>query len=278
MESVYLNGDWVVPENATVSIFDRGLQFADSVYEVTAVVNGNMIDNDAHIDRLFRSLSELKITIPLTKKEIREIHQQLIKRNRLEQGIIYMQITRGEAARDFVAPEGIRPTIIAYTSAKNLVDAPVYKTGAKVMTVEDIRWHRRDIKTTMLLAQSMAKSVAVAHGFDDAWMVQHGLITEGTANNAFIINRRGELQTRGLSQDILPGITRKALLELARQEGLTINETAFSVADACAAKEAFSTGSSAFVVPVVQIDAQVIGDGAPGYYCQRLREIYLGLS
>jgi D-alanine transaminase len=270
-----------LPENeATVSIFDRGFLFADGVYEVTSVLDGKLIDFDGHAKRLARSLGELGMRNPIETEELLEVHRELVRANNIVEGLIYLQITRGAAAdRDFVYPsDDTPPTLVLFTQNKpGLADSPMAKAGIKVISIEDQRWARRDIKTVQLLYPSMGKMMAKAAGCDDAWMVEDGAVTEGTSNNAYIV-KGGKIITRYLSNDILHGITRAAVLRFAREAQMEVEERAFTVAEAQDADEAFFTSASAFVMPVVELDGAAIGTGAPGPVATRLREIYLDES
>jgi D-alanine transaminase len=271
-----VNG-YFVPENqAMVSIFDRGFLFGDGVYEVTSVIDGKLIDWHGHVARLDRSLKELEIPHPSSAEELLETHRELIRLNKVTQGLVYLQVTRGSADRDFVYPEKVEPTLVLFTQKKgDLVDNPLVKKGIRVITTDDIRWGRRDIKTVQLLAASMAKMEAKAAGVDDAWMVEDGYVTEGTSNNAYIVTQDQTLVTRQLSNDILHGITRAAVLRLANERNLTIEERPFSVAEAQGAVEAFSTSATNFVMPVVEIDGVAVGEGVPGPIAADLRDFYI---
>ncbi len=275
---VYLNGEFLPEEDARVSIFDRGFLMADGVYEVTTVIDGKLIDFDGHFARLERSLGELDMTNPMTRDVWLDVHRQLVARNEVEQGMIYLQVTRGASGdRDFVFPDpaSTPPTVVLFTQANPaLVDSPKAKKGIRVISIEDLRWGRRDIKTVQLLYPSMGKMMAIKAGADDAWMVQDGEITEGTSNNAYII-KDGRIITRGLSTDILHGITRAAVLRFAQEAQLPVEERSFTLDEAKAADEAFVTSASTFVMPVVEIDGSPLGQGTPGPLTTRLREIYI---
>ena len=272
---VYVNGEYLPEGDARVSIFDRGFLFADGVYEVTAVLGGKLVDFPGHAARLERSLGELEMKSPVSIEDLLEIHRQLVDRNEIDNGLVYLQITRGAADRDFVFPEDAEPTIVLFTQAKpNLIDNPAAKTGIKIISVEDQRWGRRDIKTVQLLYPSIAKMMARKAGADDAWLVEDGHVTEGTSNNAYIV-KNGVIVTRSLSTDILHGITRAAVLKLAESSQIQVEERPFTIDEAQAADEAFITSASAFVTPVVEIDGRKIGTGEPGPIARRLREIYL---
>jgi D-alanine transaminase len=271
---VYVNGEYVPEEEAKISVFDRGFLMADGVYEVTSVIDGKLVDYAGHVARLHRSLSELKMKPACTDDELLEIHRQMVARNALENGMIYLQITRGAADRDFAWPKDAEPGIVLFTQAKDLVNAPAAKTGLKVVTVEDQRWARRDIKTVQLLFPSFAKMEAKALGKDDAWLVTDGMVNEGTSNNAWIV-KGGTIVTRHLGNEILHGITRAAVIRFAKEAQMKVEERAFSIEEAKAADEAFCTAASAFVTPVVEIDGAAIGGGVPGPIATRLREIYI---
>ncbi|MGI9393168.1 MAG: D-amino-acid transaminase [Boseongicola sp.] len=277
---VYVNGEYVPEDQAKVSVFDRGFLFADGVYEVTSVLEGKLIDFAGHARRLERSLNELDMAAPVTMDELLAIHRELMARNNLSEGMIYLQITRGaDADRDFVFPDPdmVPSTLVLFTQAKSIADSPAAKTGMKVISIEDQRWARRDIKTVQLLYPSMGKMMAKAAGVDDAWLIEDGHVTEGTSNNAYII-KDGRIITRHLGSEILHGITRAAVLRFAREAQMDVEERAFTIDEAKAADEAFITSASTFVMPVVEIDGQSLGDGTPGPVATRLREIYLDES
>ncbi|XXK31428.1 D-amino-acid transaminase [Rhodobacteraceae bacterium nBUS_24] len=275
---VYVNGQYVPEEDAKVSIFDRGFLMADGVYEVTSVLGGKLIDFEGHAVRLARSLSELGMENPISKEDLLQVHRELVSRNGVEEGMVYLQITRGAPDdRDFVFPdpETTPPTVVLFTQNKpGLANNPAAKKGIKVISIEDIRWGRRDIKTVQLLYPSMGKMMAKKAGADDAWMVQDGHVTEGTSNNAYIVKGH-QIITRGLSNDILHGITRAAVLRCAEEAQMEVVERSFSIAEAQEADEAFITSASTFVMPVVAIDERKLGSGNPGPVAARLREIYL---
>lgn len=273
--TVYVNGDYVPEDEAKISIFDRAILFADGVYEVTAVLDGKLVDYQPHMERLHRSLRELEMAQPVSDDELLRMHEELRDRNNITEGLIYMQITRGVAERDFAYPDNPVPTLIAFTQLKELSDPPAVKKGIKIITIPDIRWQRRDIKSTGMLAQAMGKEAAKRAGVDDAWMVEDGHVTEGTSNSAFIVLDENRLITRPLSNSILPGITRRSILQLADTGAVTVEERLFTVDEAKAAREAFITSASSFVMPVVEIDGAVVGDGAPGPVTMKLRELYL---
>ena len=279
--TVYLNGEYLPEDEARVSIFDRSFLMADGVYEVTSVLGGKLIDFPGHLARLERSLGALGMDKPEAFDELLEIHRKLVELNGIDEGMIYLQVSRGSAGdRDFVFPdpEVVKPTLVLFTQNKpGLADSPAAKTGIKVISIDDIRWGRRDIKTVQLLYPSMGKMMAKKAGCDDAWMVQDGFVTEGTSNNAYIV-RNGRIITRELSNDILHGITRAAVLRFAREAQMEVEERPFTLEEARSADEAFVTSASTFVYPVVEIDGAVLGDGTPGPVARRLREIYLDES
>lgn len=278
MRTVYLNGEYLPENEAQVSIFDRGFLMADGVYEVTSVLDGKLIDFDGHAKRLERSLNELGMQKPDAFDDLLDIHRELVRVNEINEGMIYLQITRGAPNdRDFVYPdpETTKPTLVLFTQNKpGLADSPVAKTGIKVISIEDQRWARRDIKTVQLLYPSMAKMAAKAAGKDDAWMIEDGKVTEGSSNNAYIV-KGNTIITRHLGNEILHGITRAAVLRFAREAQMQVEERGFTIDEAKEADEAFITSASTFVMPVVEIDDHTIGTGTPGPISARLREIYL---
>ena len=272
---VYVNGRFVPESEAHVSIFDRGFLFGDGVYEVSSVLDRGLVDNSAHLARLERSLGELGMALPATPDEIVRAQKDLIARNDLDEGTIYLQITRGPADRDFAYPAEPKPTLVMFTQKKSILDNPLAARGITVITVPDLRWRRRDIKTVGLLAASMAKQAALDAGAGDAWMVEDGVVTEGSSNNAYIVTGDGVVVTRHLGSEILHGVTRAAVLRLAREHQIAVEERAFTVDEAKSAAEAFITSASSFVIPVTGIDGETIGDGRPGAITTRLREIYI---
>ena len=279
--TVYVNGEYLPETEAKISIFDRGFLMADGVYEVTSVLGGKLIDFDGHAKRLQRSLTELDMAAPVTPEELLEIHRALVEKNGITDGLVYLQITRGSPGdRDFAFPdpETTPSTIVLFTQSKpGLAESPQAETGIRVISIEDIRWGRRDIKTVQLLYPSMGKMMAKKAGADDAWMVEDGFVTEGTSNNAYIV-KGGKIITRALSTEILHGITRAAVLRFAEEAQMEVEERNFSIEEAKAADEAFITSASSFVMPVVEIDGAALGAGTPGPVARRLREIYLDES
>ncbi|MHC2435508.1 D-amino-acid transaminase [Bradyrhizobium sp. USDA 4451] len=278
MEKIaYVNGSYVPHSEAKVSVFDRGFLFADGIYEVAAVLEGKLIDNASHLERLKRSVGEIQLALPETLERIEEIQKELVKRNNLVNGMVYLEVTRGaDKGRDFAFPTAdVKPTLVMFTSEKDIINAPSAKTGIKVITVPDIRWERRDIKSVALLAQVLAKQAAAAAGAGEAWMIEDGKITEGGSSSSFIVTQDDVIVTRQNGNEILPGCTRKAVVKLAEERQLRIEERAFTVAEALAAKEAFITSASVFVQGVVAIDGKAVGSGKVGPITDRLREIYV---
>jgi len=275
MRQVYINGDFKKEDEAKVSVFDRGLLFSDSLYEVTTVINGKLIDFNNHMKRLDRSMTELKFKKLLNHLDILIFHRKLIELNNLKEGMIYLQVTRGIADRSFDMPKDkIEPTVLAFTQEKKIIDSESAKNGIKVMTLDDMRWKRCDIKTTQLLYASMAKTEATEKGFDDAWMLREGYVTEGSSSNAWIIKGK-IIMTRQSDNLILSGITRDAIFKCAKDLGYEVVTKNITLPDAQSASEAFITSATAFVMPVVKINASQIGDGKPGKFVTALREEYI---
>ncbi|MBW0175809.1 MAG: D-amino acid aminotransferase [Candidatus Fonsibacter sp.] len=275
MRQVYINGEFKKEDEAKVSVFDRGLLFSDSLYEVTTVINGKLIDFNNHMKRLDRSMTELKFKKLLNHEDILAFHRKLIELNNLKEGMIYLQVTRGVADRSFDMPKDeIKPTVLAFTQEKIIIDSESAKNGIKVMTLDDMRWKRCDIKTTQLLYASMAKTEATEKGFDDAWMIRQGYITEGSSSNAWIIKGK-IIMTRHSDNLILSGITRDAIFKCAKDLGYEVVTKNISLSDAQSANEAFITSATACVMPVVKINTSQIGDGKPGKFVTALREEYI---
>jgi D-alanine transaminase len=272
----YVNGSYVPLSEAKVSVLDRGFLFADGIYEVAAVLDGKLVDNASHLARLERSVGEIRLELPATIARIQEIQKELVARNELVNGMVYLEVTRGaDAGRDFAFPKEVKPTLVMFTAEKDIVGAPSAKTGINVITVPDIRWERRDIKSVALLAQVLAKQAAAEAGAGEAWMIQDGKVTEGGSSSAFILTQDNIIVTRQNGSEILPGCTRKAVVALAEERQLRVEERAFSVEEALAAKEAFITSATVFVQGVVAIDGKTVGNGKPGPLTDRLREIYV---
>lgn len=277
MEQIaYVNGSYVPLSEAKVSILDRGFLFADGIYEVAAVLDGKLIDNASHLARLERSVGEIELALPVSVAEIEQIQRELVKRNNLVNGMVYLEVTRGaDTGRDFAFPKGVTPTLIMFTSVKDIINAPSAKTGIGVITVPDLRWTRRDIKSVALLAQVLAKQAAAVAGAGEAWMVEDGKVTEGGSSSCFILTQDDVIVTRHNGSEILPGCTRKAVVALAEERQLRVEERAFTIEEALAAKEAFVTSATVFVQAVVTIDGKKVGNGKPGPMTDRLREIYV---
>lgn len=271
----YVNGRYVPHRHARVHIEDRGYQFADGVYEVIAVVNGRMVDAEGHFDRLERCLRELSIPAPMGRAALRHILAEVVRRNRVRRGMVYLQITRGVARRDHAFPARARPSVVATARSMRPQPAAWVEEGVSVITVPDLRWKRRDIKTVGLLPNVMAKQQAKEAGAYEAWMIDDdGFITEGTASNAWIVTADNQLVTRHADASILCGVTRLAVADLAREAGLEVIERAFTPEEAKAAREAFITSTTSMLLPVVRIDGQPVGGGRPGPVARRLRQAY----
>jgi D-alanine transaminase len=272
--TVFVNGSYVPKQEATISVFDRGFIFGDGVYEVVPVIAGKMVDKAYFIERLARSLGELEIEWPCSRDDVLAMLNELITRNALIEGMVYLQITRGIADRDFAFPADITSSIVAFSSELTLIDNPAARTGIPVMTTPDLRWKRRDIKSVNLLGQVLAKQNAVTRGGKEGWMIENGVITEGVSSSAYIVKEQ-VIITRPLSNEILPGIRRRTLLELCEKEGITLEQRLFTLDEALAADEAFISSATTIVLPVVSIDGSTIGTGEPGPITQKLRSLYL---
>jgi len=267
----YVNGAYVQHRDAAIHIEDRGYQFADGVYEVATVAGGRLIDEEPHLDRLERSLAELFIPMPMSRRALQLVMRTLISRNQVRNGMIYLQVTRGVAPRDHKFPAHVTPALVMTTRRIDFAAQEKFKKGVSVITIPDLRWARRDIKTIGLLPNCLGKQQAFEAGAFEAWQVgADGFVTEGTSSNAWIVNAAGTLVTRHLSNDILHGVTRRTVLAIAREEELAFEERPFTVAEAMAAREAFVTSATSFVTPVIRIDNTAIGDGRPGPLSQRL--------
>lgn len=274
---VYVNGEYLPEEEARISIFDRGFIFGDGIYEVSAVLGGKLVDCDAHLARLERSCGEIRLALPWSRAELIAIHEELIKRNNIDEGGIYLQVSRGAADRDFAFPKDVAPTLVMFSQARNLSEAPAAKTGIKVVSCPDLRWARRDVKSVNLLAPVLAKQFAAESGAQEAWLVEDGVVTEGASSTAWIVKGK-TLISRPLSNKVLPGITRKAVLAFLAETGFTFEERTFTLDEALDAEEAFITSANSFVMPVVSIDGHTIHNGAPGPTAIRLREIYIDFA
>jgi len=273
--TVYLNGDYLPETEARVSVFDRGYTMGDAVYDVTCVLDGKLIDYAPHAARLKRSAGELGMSLPIDDAAFLAAHRKLVELNDLKEGMIYVQLSRGAEDRDFTFPADAPVTLVMYTQSKSAIDNPQAVTGIKVVTLPDLRWGRRDIKTVQLLWPSLAKMEAKSKGAQDAWLVEDGLVTEASSATAHIVTEDGRLITRDLSRALLPGVTRAGIIALAAELGVTVEERAFTVAEALAAREAFITSATNFVLPVVAIDDTPVGDGKPGPVAQKLRQAYI---
>ncbi len=271
--TVYVNGAFVPEEQAKISVFDRGFIFGDGVYEVVPVISGKLVDKQYFLERLDRSLDELSIAWPCTKQEYMEVMEQLVESNQLTEGVVYSQVTRGIADRDFPFPENVSPSFVAFTSNMELLDNPLVKSGIHVITTPDLRWKRRDIKSVNLLGQVLAKQDAITRGGHEGWMVEDGIVTEGASSSAYIV-KNATIITRPLSNAILPGIRRRTLLEIASNVGIDVEERIFTIEEALAADEAFISSAATMTLGVVSIDGHQIGNGTPGPVTIRLRELY----
>jgi len=271
----YVNGRYVPHSAAYVHIEDRGFQFADSVYEVIAVQNGHLIDGEGHFDRLDHSLGELSIVQPMSRGALKLVIGELLRQNRITFGSLYLQVSRGQAQRDFPFPKDIKPSLVMVTGKLKPFDFNAVSQGVKVISIPDIRWKRCDIKTVSLLAGAMGKTKAKEQGAFEAWQIDSdGKVTEGTSSNAWIITQDGLLLTRETSSAILGGITRQTILKLAERENIKYVEQSFSLDDVKSAREAFTSSTTAFIRPVTQIDDQIIGNGKPGEFCLKLITLY----
>lgn len=280
-QTAYVNGAYLPLAHARVSILDRGFQFADSIYEVWAVRGGRLYDVEGHLTRLWRSLRELRIAAPMGEASLMAVVREIMRRNRVRDGIVYLQISRGAAPRDHgFPPAGTRPTIVL--TAKNLDRAAIAAraaNGVKVISLPETRWARCDIKSTNLLPNVLARQAAREAGAFEAWFVDDdGYVTEGTSSNAWIVDAQGRLRTHALSNQILHGVTRGALIALAPELQLTVCEEPFTLAEAKAAREAFMSAASNPAMPIIAIDGMPVGDGKPGAVAEALRALYLGAS
>ena len=273
--TVYLNGAYLPASEARISIFDRAVTFGDAIYEVAGVLDGRLVDFDHHVQRYFDSLEKLAITPPLARNEILDAFRQLIAQNHIDEGLVYLQVTRGEAERDFVWPDAITPNVFMFTQPKAAAENSAALTGITLVSAPDIRWARRDIKSVNLLGQVLAKKAAADAGAYEALLIDpDGYVTECGSSSFFIVS--GELiLTRPLSNEILPGVTRRAVLSLCATHGLRLVESKFDLKDVFAADEAFIIGASSYILPAVNVDGRDIGNGKPGELTRHLRHIYL---
>ena len=278
MSIAYHNGQFLPLADTRVSVLDRGFLFAEAVYEVTAVIDGRLIDSASHLARLERSAAAIGLSLPLSTGQIEAAQKELAARNGLQEGLIYLQLTRGaDSGRDFLPSPGLEPTLVMFTQAKRFLDSPAVKSGIAVVTTPDLRWARRDIKSVGLLAQAMAKQIAAEAGAQEAWMVEDGFVTEGASSTAFLVTDEGII-TRAYSQAVLAGCTGSAITALAEESGLTVVHRPFTVPEALGAREAFITSASTLCQSVVRIDGHIIGNGSPGPIATRLRELYIDFA
>jgi D-amino acid aminotransferase len=273
--TVYLNGAWLNEQDAKISVFDRGFTFADAIYEVTAVLDGKLVEYPGHVARLKRSLKALQINIDLSDDDMLEVHREIVRRNAFDNGLIYLQISRGAEDRDFLFSRDLKPTIVLYTQPKDILSQPKWREGLKLISYPEGRWSNRQIKTVQLLYSSLAKMEAHDNGADDVVFVEDGFVTESSGSNFHIVTQDGTVVTRELSNALLHGITRGSLLEIARNGGFKVEERAFTLEEVHAASEAFITAATAFVTPVVMLDGKAIGTGKPGPVVEKLRELYI---
>jgi len=273
----YVNGRYLPHGSAAVHIEDRGYQFADGVYEVVTIVGGRMIDEEPHLDRLERSLSALEIAMPMSRPVLKMVMRELVRRNGVRSGLLYMQITRGVSPRDHKYPDpSLPPSVVMTTRKADYVNNAKFAEGVKVITIPDIRWQRCDIKTVSLLPNCIGKTQAARAGAYEAWQVDaDGMGTEGTSSNAWIVTKEGTLVTRPPTHAILNGITRLTILRIAGEEGIKFEERPFSVEEAKSAREAFTSSATSFATPVVTIDDTTIANGVPGSLTQRIFETYM---
>jgi len=273
----YVNGRYLPHAEALVHVEDRGYQFADGVYEVIAVHRGRFVDELPHLERLDRSLFELKIGWPITPSVLKHVMRELVRRNHLREGSIYVQVTRGVAPREHAFPKSrIAPGLVMTTRRAKSIPSAALKDGVAVITIPDIRWGRCDIKSVGLLANVLGKQAAFEAGAYEAWQVSAaGMVTEGTSTNAWIVTREGRVVTHPPGPQILSGVTRLTVLRLAAESQIAVEERPFTLAELRSAQEAFLTSTSSHVLPVTRIDGEPVGDGRPGRIARRLRELYL---
>ena len=270
-----MNGEFFSKNEASISVFDRGFLFSDSVYEVSAVIEGKLVDWKEHFARLIRSLTHLDLVNNFQEDDFYQIQKKLIKENELKEGLCYVQVTRGIAERDFnFKKKSLLPTVVIFTQEKQILNNPASKVGIKIITVPDDRWRRRDIKTTQLLAQSLAKTHAVQKGVDDSLLVEGGFINEGSSSNAFII-KNGHIITPNLSRDILGGITRSSIIKFCQMNNIKLKEQKININHLINAQEVFLTSSTGFVLPVIEIDGRQVGNGLVGGMVKEIQRIYL---
>ena len=271
----YVNGRYLPHRDAVVHVEDRGYQFADGCYEVVAIRAGRFVDEELHLRRLHRSLGELEIPAPMSDAALKTVLAEVARRNGIEEGFVYLQITRGTAPRNFAFPQGVKPSLVVTARRQRLADPKALAAGIKVVTIPDIRWARPDIKSVSLLPNVLGKEQARRAGAYEAWQVDRdGNVTEGTSSNAWIVTEAGEVLTHAADHAILNGVTRLGLIRVIADSGLRLVERRFGVAEAKAAREALLTSSTNFVLPVVRIDDAVIGSGKPGPLAKKLAALY----
>lgn len=272
----YVNGRYVPHGDARVHVEDRGYQFADGVYEVVTIQHGRLIDEKGHLDRLGRSLGELRIPWPMSRRAMELVMRRLIRMNGVKEGLIYLQVTRGVAPRDFKFPKAVSPSLVMTTGRARLATAKQVEQGVKVATVPDIRWKRRDIKSVALLPQVLGKQQATEKGAFEGWQVDdEGYVTEGCSSNAWIVTKNGKVVTRKADTMILNGITRQSLIRLIDALGYDFEERPFTVEEAYDAKEAFLTSATTYALPITRIDDRPVGNGHPGEMTLALRQAYI---
>ena len=278
--TAYVNGAYVPHAYAQVHIEDRGLQFSDAIYEVWGVSDGALLDEEEHFDRLERSLREMQMAMPMSRDALKFVLRELVRRNRVDNGILYMQVTRGAVRRDHAIPKAPpRPSLIL--TARRISARTVEgrrRTGVRVITRPDERWARRDIKSTSLLANILAKTAARDAGAFEAWLIEDGYVTEGSSTTAWIVDAEGRLVTRDLSNAVLPGVTRRVIMQAAAEAQMPVVERRFTLAEALAAREAFITAATLGATPVVEIDGKPVGEGKPGAIGQRVQALYAAES
>lgn len=274
--TIYVNGQYLPYADAKISVEDRGFLFGDAVYEVIGCIHGHLADETGHLDRLERSLTELKMDMPVERETLRFLIREVLRRNRQKNAAIYLEISRGSAKRDFKFPSpDTAQTLVIITYDFDFDGNKSVVNGTRVKTIKDIRWKRRDIKTVLLLPQSMGKQEAINEGLDDVWMVDDcGYITEASASNAWIVTKDKKLVTRAVSSDILRGITRTAIEQLCKEMNLVLEERSFKPEEAYEAVEAFTSSATALITPVIEIDGHKIGSGKRGDICKSLYEEY----
>ncbi|KAA6228469.1 MULTISPECIES: D-amino acid aminotransferase [unclassified Campylobacter] len=273
-EIVFLNGEFLKKEEAKISVFDRGFIFGDGIYEVVPVVNGKMVDKEDFWERFFRSLKSIKLEFPYEKLEFEYILQNLIIKNNVKEGGIYLQVTRGVSSRDFAFAKNIKPTIMCFVFECEILNNPLKDKGISVVSVPDLRWKRRDIKSISLLGQCYAKEMAVEQKADEAFLVENGLVNEGSSSSAFMIKDK-TLIVKPISNEILSGIRRKNILKFAKELNLNVNERAFSIGEVYKADEVFISAATILILPVISADKKLINNGKIGEFTKKLREKYV---